>query len=1047
MTLEKRQAKLRRFLAELKKHCEWSAGEPLPLHYKFTEDSNESVLAEDWTGWPVAEPTLIWGGAKKHHWFATSLPMPEAPDDAELVLRIRAENVVLMGRTQGQGLVWLNGEILQGVDGYHPEIVLEKCIPAGDMATLHINHYTGDSRQLCGYQLERLWRDKKAQQLYYDLNVPFEVSLRLADNDLRKHRILDLIDEALHFLDFRDQSRFSASLPAALETAARIYQLTDTQDKPTASCVGHTHIDVAWLWPVSQTREKMMRSMATALKLLDENPDFVFMYNQCVLLDYLEQDAPELFARIKKHAANGRFEIEGAMWLEPDVNIISGESMVRQLQRGKRYHMEKFGVEPKILWLPDTFGYSAAMPQIMRKAGVEFLVTSKLSWNDTNRMPNDTFFWHGIDGTEVKTYLITTQKDDAPTIRTNYGPDLNVSFVQGAWNRYEPKRLNDNILIPFGHGDGGGGVTQEMIEVAQRMERGIPGSPKIRFEGIVPFLARLGAKMDATPQKFAKWVGELYLEYHRGTLTSLGKNKRSNRLAEALLKDLEFVIAQLAIAKEGVDLHGNALNEFWRITLLNQFHDILPGTSIAEVYRDSDRDYERLFAAIDELMSRVLAGAVTTPMALVNASSINRDGELASFGQLPDEAAATIDVDGTALPLQTIHRADGTCEKATRLPAVPATRVIAVAPSTNPVDLSHLDPELAVDERRLENRYLRIEFDESGEIVSFFDKEKQREVLRQGGKANRLVAFEDKPLFWDAWDIDWYFDEKSWPVDPATQIDIVERGPHRAALRIERRYNASTIVQIISLGCSDQLVEFDTHVDWKESQTLLKAGFELDILTTDVKSEIQFGHVTRPTHENTSWDQARFEASMHKWVALTESGYGAAVLNDCKYGYDARNGDLRITLIKSGIYPFETADQEEHRFRYALTIAHGEAALTTIARRAECFSHPLKAIAVAPGTSQGSDARSAIKIDAPNVALHAFKASDCGQKILVRLVEESNQRVAANIHFGFPVDRIERVDLMDRPLENMPTAADGSLPLTFTPFEIVSLAVTIRREN
>lgn len=1049
MNIEKRQQKLKRFLDELKAHTEWSAGPALKLHYQFTEACEAEVLREKWQDWPIAPADLVWGGAKRHHWFATEVEMPQAPENAELVLRIKCENVVLMGRTQGQGLVWLNGKALQGVDGYHPDITLANDVNPGETATLHINHYTGDERTLCGYQIEPIWRDTAATALFYDLNVPFEVALRLDDDDLRKYRILELIDEALLKLDYRDRDKFAASLPHAAEIAQKIYALKDTDDKPLVSCVGHTHIDVAWLWPVSQTREKMMRSMATALKLLDENPDFVFMYNQCVLLDYLEQDAPDLFARVMEHVRSGRFEIEGAMWLEPDVNIISGESMIRQIQRGKRYHMEKFGVEPKILWLPDTFGYSAAMPQIMRKAGVDFLVTSKLSWSDTNRIPYDAFFWHGIDGTAVNTYLITTQRDDATTFRTYYEPDLDVSYVKGAWKRFEPKQSHDNVLVPYGHGDGGGGVTQEMIEVGRRMVRGIPGSPKVTFEGIKPFLDRLGDKMEKTPDAFPKWVGELYLEFHRGTLTSLGKNKKFNRDAENRLKDLEFVIASNRIANQNAELHSEELGEFWRVTLLNQFHDILPGTSIEEVYEVSDAEYADLFRDSEALLTDALSKSVQTPLALINATGNERSGELVYLQGIEDDDQSIAATDNQPLPLQSICRADGTREHVAALDRLPPMSIIGLSPSSGATAANQQAKELLVGPRHLENAYLRADFSDNGEIVALIDKKTGRSILRPGGRGNRLEAFEDKPLRWDAWDIEWYFDQKSWPIETASSFEVIEQGPHRAALRVERTYNKSRIVQIISLTADGTVLEFDSFVDWKESQTLLKAGFDLEVQTSEVKSEIQFGHVSRPTHENTSWDFARFEASMHKWVALSEQDYAVALINDSKYGYDSRDGGLRITLVKSGTYPFETADQEEHRFRYGLTVANGRSVLTDIARRAECFSHPLHTFPI--GQSEQTQAPAfeagAIEISGDNIAVHAFKVSENNDEIVIRLVEEGNLRSTANVSFGFPVDQVRRVDLMDQAIETLDLSASGTLPLSFTPFEIVSLAVTVRREQ
>lgn len=1053
MNLAKQQEKLARFLTELRKHTTFPTGTPIRIVHKATEAPQAEVLAEDWRTWPEAPRDLVFGGTRRHHWFVAEVEMSAAPVGCELVLQVNVQNDVLVGRTQGQGLAWLDGVMLQGVDGYHAEIVLGDRLAAGSTGVLHINHCTADDRQLCGFELVGIWRDKAATALYYDLSVPFEVARRLPDTDLRKYRIFNLIDQALLALDFRDRVKFAASLPAASAFADAIFALSDTEDKPTASCVGHTHIDVAWLWPISQTREKMMRSMATALKLLDENPDFVFMYNQCVLLDYLEEDAPELFERIRAHAKSGRFEIEGAMWLEPDVNIISGESMVRQIQRGKRYHQDRFGVDPKVLWLPDTFGYSAALPQIMRKSGIEFLVTSKLSWNDTNRMPYDTFFWHGIDGSEVKTYLITTQRDDAPTIRTNYGPSLDVSFVQGAWKRYEPKGLNDNYLIPFGHGDGGGGVNQEMIEIARRMERGIPGSPKLRMEGIVPFLDRLGRRMDEGDVQFPKWVGELYLEYHRGTLTSVARNKRNNRLAENRMKDLEFAQSMLLHATADAGDPSEQFAEFWRIVLLNQFHDILPGTSIREVYEDSDIDYGRLFTESDALLRTLAAGLTDAPLAVLNPTGMARGGEPIFLPAEFSEAANAVIAGTEVIPVQQIKRADGTRTAIVPAPALPPTSVLGLAGVTSTVEDRETKSGLLVTERTLENARLKVTFDDNGEIVSLFDRRLEREIVRPGGAANKLVAYEDKPIAWDAWDIDWYFDQKPWPVEAPSRFEIVEHGPYRAALRIERRYNNSHIVQIVSLMHDAHTVEFDTFVDWQESQTVLKTGFDIDLPAVNLHSEIQFGHVTRPTHANTSWDWARFEASMHRWIALSEAELAVGLINDSKYGYDARDGRPQLTLIKSGIHPFPEADREHHRIRYGITIAHGSEALARVARRAEAFSHPLQAIStnkVTSGAATGPAKQAGeglFRFDAANIAVHAILPGEHADEIIIRLVEEGSRPTQLDLTFVAPILKARRIDLMNRHDGDLPVGDERHLTLSFKPFEIQSLAITVKRDD
>lgn len=1039
MDFNKQQQKLVRFLSELREFADVPLGGTVPLTHRRSEAAAMEMLQDAHEQWDAVPDDFVWGGADSHHWFAGRFVMPVLGENEQLILKVAAPNRPMMGRTHSQCQVWINGRLHQGVDGYHTEITPAAETPAGTELQIVVNAYTAtDDRQL-GFAIEPCIRNRQIVALCYDLSVPFEVARRLPETDRRRREICNRIEDALGALDFRDRSGLLATLVDARPHAEAIYAITDTEAQPKVSCVGHTHIDVAWLWPVAQTREKMMRSMSTALQLLDDNPDFVFMYNQCVLFDYLKSDAPELYRRIKDHVAGGRFEIEGAMWLEPDVNIASGESLIRHIQFGRRFHQEEFGITPRVLWLPDTFGYSAALPQIMAKSGIEFLVTSKLSWNDTNRMPADTFVWEGIDGSAVNTYLITTQRNEDEHIRTDYGPDLDVSYVFGAWRRYEPKSVNDEILVPYGHGDGGGGVTQEMIEKVRRLERGIAGAPKVRMEGIAPFLDRLGARIAAAPQAFPRWVGELYLEYHRGTLTSIGKNKLNNRRAEDRMSELEFVSALGVVLDRSLGIGAETLDKFWRCVLLNQFHDILPGTSIARVYEDSDRDYAAFFADTAETLRRAVAGLVSqaTRYAVVHPGAQSRQPTLVL---LPADAQVS---PTEPVRTQRLVRADGSSELAL-MATIPALSVTACDESRAIAPAGMLE----VSDDRLENDLIRVSFDGNGEIVSVFDKRAEREVLKPGTRANRLVAYEDKPVFWDSWDVDWYFDQKSWPVEEAASISVVERGPLRVAIRIERRYRQSRIVQVASLAAGAALVEFDSFVDWRERQTLLKAGFDFDLNANSVEAEIQFGHVTRPTHFNTSWDRARFEASMHRWVAMREGDYAVGLVNDCKYGYDAKGQAIRLTLIKSGTYPFDGADQEEHRFRYGLTVASVDC-LSVIANRAAEFSAPLHAIDLAASPETGVDAgdmetlpaAGLVSVNAPNVAISAIKPAEDGRGVIIRLFEQANRRARIRLDFGFEIGAAFTCSMIeDGEVEIDPDGSRG-LALEVRPFEIITLRV------
>jgi alpha-mannosidase len=1043
------EGKIERLLADLR--AKILVAVPGEIAWRICRDEIDTAtaLAADISAWPILGPRAVWSKPQGHSWFAARVTVPAAAAGKTFVLRFASQWQDRPGTTDPQCLAYLDGRPAQALDGNHTELVVMRDAVPGTVRDLRIDAFTFFDRPLVGLGVEFLVRHERIEALWHDLDTPFEVARRLHQTDARRHAILGRVDRALRALDRRGAGvtpGLEASLPAAEAIAAEIYALADTEAQPVISAFGHTHLDVAWLWRVLHTRDKTGRSFATVLALMAEYPGFVFMYNQAVLFDFLKHDYPEIWAGVVAAVRRGQFDIDGAMWVEPDANLVSGESMVRQILWGRRFHLTEFGIAPTCVWLPDTFGYSANMPQIIRKSGLGFFLTSKLSWNDTDRHPYDTFFWRGIDGTEVKAHLITAQKFESEAIFTTYNSDLSVSEVMGAWKRYEPKAVHAELALCYGYGDGGGGPTRAMIERGQRLARGIPGAPRLRLEGLRAFLARLGPKMEAEAQRFPRWNGELYLQYHRGTLTSVARTKLYNRLAERLLREAEFLGA-LAHALAGHPWPAEALERGWRTVLINQFHDILPGTSIPEVYADSDAGYEALMAEFASANGPLLAAARALPGAgdgarLINVAGRARDGALA---ELPaDLAGQGLVTGGTAETAQAITRADGSAAALVPVHGVPPLgwAALALALAAEPGPGPGPDPGpggLIAAPDRLENGLLALRLDGRGEIVSLIDKTTGREAIAPGQLANRLVAYEDKPMDWDAWDIDWYFEQQSWPLGPAV-VAVQETGPHRAALRLERRYGASRIVQVLSLAAGARMVEFDTYIDWQERQTLLKAVFPFDMNVSELRSEIQFGHVRRPTHRNTSWDRARFEASMHRWVDLSEPDFGAALINDCKYAYDAHEQVIRLTLLRGPTHPHPGADLGEHRLRYALLLHGGTADLERVHHAAEAFNTPLRLV----GTPRPGDGRGAFcfaSVDAPNVALETLKKAEASEALVLRLYEHANRRAFATVTFGLPVRSVRLVNLMEEE-PSAPLALTGnavSLPLR--PFEIATLLI------
>lgn len=1023
-------ASLDRLLAALRERIFLPSGVYVPLRYRAAANGERyAVLEQDRSAWTAVDRDLVWGEPDGYYWFGGKVTIPEALVGKTVFGRVHAQFGSVMGRSDPQLLVRIDGRIASGGDGNHREFPISFNAATSQTFDILIEAGTIEDRRQLGFAVELVAHDRLAEIVYYDLKVPLDVARLLKTDDARRARLLRHIEAAIDLIDFRagNPERFAQSLEAARLRADAIYSEADADAMPEIVATGHTHIDVAWLWRVRETRQKMARSMANALSLMDQYEDCRFMYNQGVLLDYLEEDYPELFSRIETQVEAGRFEIEGALWLEPDVVIASGESLVRHITKGVRYHQDKFGVTPKIVWLPDTFGYTAALPQLMTLSGLDVFITHKMSWNDTNRMPHEIFFWQGLDGTKVPAYFLTTQRYEYDGINTTYCPDLVPSHVMGTWKRFSQQGLHDELFLVYGHGDGGGGPTRGMLENVRRMERGIPGCPKIRHEPMGPYFERLVARMRQEPEAFPSWVGELYLEYHRGTLTSVAKNKRNNRLAEQTLHDLEL-LGTLA-ARSGVPYPRDTIERLWKTVLLNQFHDILPGTSIGFVYEDSDRDYAAFFAEAAALAEKLGAAlAANGEYAVLNSASFART----DFVRLP-AGAAGVEIEGTTVPSQIITRADGTKAHVAPLANVPglstqSVRLLAAAP---PLPAS----TLSVSSTLLENAFLRASFNEKGQLTSLFDKVRNREALQTGKVGNSLVAHRDIPIDFDAWDIDENFENQSWPVDALISAEVLERGPYRAAIRFTWSYESSRIVQVISLTENTAQLEFDTVVDWHEHQTLLKTGFPLAIRTDISRAETQFGHLTRPTHANTSWDKARFETSMHRWVDLSETGFGVAALNDCKYGYDAKGSTLRLTLVKSPVFPWPEADQGEHRFRYAILVHGGD--LQTVHNAATAFNQPLRLLAGGAASEAKQPPIATLSND--QIAIETVKPGENGQRTILRVWETQGRAGAVTLTLPYAT-RIAETDLYETDLAVLCESA-SSIELALKPFQILTLAL------
>ncbi len=1009
-------------------------------NFRRPEDAEKAA-----SGWTRFQPEMRWGGRDCHAWFRAEATIPQSFAGMPVAISVQTGDEG-WDAINPQFILYIDGEIVQGLDLNHREAILCERGEPGRTYRIDLNAYSGMREARQSLHAEVIALDEKVRKLYYDIAVPLGVLQDLSVDDKVRFDMLLVLNEALNRVDFRRprSSSFYRSVNSAeAYLEEELYRKMCGHEDVFATCVGHTHIDVAWLWRIAQTREKAAASFATALKLMDEYPEYVFMSSQPQLYKFVKEDYPALYEEIRQRVREGRWEPEGSMWVEADCNVVSGESLVRQIMFGKRFFLEEFGVDNKILWLPDVFGYSAALPQIMRKAGIDYFMTTKISWNQYNKLPYDTFMWRGIDGSEVLTHFITTRDyEESPTSWfTTYNGDLKPSQVMGAWQRYQQKALNNDVLISYGHGDGGGGTTREMIENGLRMARGIPGCPRVRMETPRSFFDRLDKTVSGN-KRLPTWVGELYLEFHRGTYTSMGRNKRANRKSELLYGDVETLSGFAMLM--GADYPQEDINHGWEGILTNQFHDILPGSSIKEVYDDSREDYDGIISSGHELARKALdivvseIGVDSMSVVVFNTLGYDRD-DVAEF-TVPEnlEHPCVVDSDGQVIPCQV-----ATLDKK-RIGLFTARGVPAKGYKTYTLldSASEVSSRLTVNSFKLENDYFELRLDEKGTFRSIYDKVNQRQVLKKGERGNRLLAFQDMPANWQNWDIDISYQEKMWEVDRVDKTEILEVGPVRAGIRIHKTFLDSKIIQDVLMYSDIPRIDFRTYIDWKQSQILLKAAFPVDVNAEEATYEIQFGNVERPTHWNTLWDVARFEVCGHRWADLSEGGYGVSLMNDCKYGYDIKDGEMRLTLLKSGIEPNPVADQEEHWFTYSLYPHGGDWKAASTVKAAYSLNVPLRARVV--GSSAGSLPKtlSMIRIDADNVMLETVKKAESSDEIVVRLYEFENKRADVKAQFFRELTAVSECDLLENEIN--PVSQQGSaFSFEIRPYEIKTFKLKV----
>ena len=994
--------------------------------YFYPHEADQS--AEPWEEFD--SKTMHWYGPDEHYWFRAEYTVPKSMDGKTLYLKVATQVDHWDYAKNPQFLLFVNGQMTQGMDLNHQTVMLERCAKEGETYTIDLQGYTGVMFAELTFTMETVEVDETINEIYYDIVVPLQGFSRMQEDDKVRKDLRTILNNTVNLLDLR--TPYSEEFYQSIEEAHNyiqkaLYEDMSGYEDVIASCIGHTHIDVAWLWTVAQTREKVARSFSTVLKYMDEYPEYKFMSSQPALYQFLKERYPETYEKIKERVKEGRWEPEGGMWVEADCNLTSGESLVRQFLYGKKFFKDEFGIDSRILWLPDVFGYSGALPQIMKKSGIKYFMTTKLAWNQINKVPYDTMMWRGIDGSEIFTHLITTLGvgQSEADFFTTYNGMLHPDAILGGWHRYQNKDINNDILIAFGYGDGGGGPTREMLETSKRMEKGIRGIPKVRQEFAGNYFEELEERVEGN-KSLPVWEGELYFEYHRGTYTSMGRNKRSNRRCEQLLMDAELLEVLTGTSEK------EEMDKIWRTVLLNQFHDILPGSSIAEVYEVTKKEYAEIESRLAEMIAEklnLLMDGGQDKISVFNTLGFDRN-DVVSLGDC--HAAALTDESGKIYPVQ--ETAQGAVAYITDIPAKGGKTLQLL--DTVKEEASRIQ----ITENGIETPFYRISIDENGLFTSIYDKECDREVLKAGEKGNLLRMYEDKPMHYDCWDIDMYYSEKYWDAEKADKIQWTEEGPVRATLEIQRTISNSVIKQEIHFYADSRRIDFSTWVDWKEHQHLLKVHFPVNIHSDEATFEVQFGNLKRKIHGNTSWDEARFESCGQKWMDISEGHYGVSLLNDCKYGYSAKDSNIALTLIKSGIDPNKTADQEEHVFTYAL-YPHKEmwSAAGTVQE-----AYKLNQPAYATRGELKNTGKSFISTDKDNIIIETVKPAENGDGMIVRLYDCENSLTKATLTFAEGMlESVEECNLMEEKEVDI-EACGNSFTVSVKPYEIKTYRVRLK---
>lgn len=923
-----------------------------------------------------------WGKKWEYGWFFADVTIPDTLEGKMLVLNMDHGT---------EGLIFVNGDEfgtyradwVRHPHQYMCDLVLDKNAKAGTSLEIAFEAYAGHGVRACmawpltdnkrsvpeppdaqvavGASTIGVWNEE-AYQLWLDLSVLIDIRNCLDENSLRIQKIDAALKNFTKIVDFeQDEQKRQESYILARKMLRPLMECKNGSTVPTMYAFGHSHLDLAWLWPVAETKRKGARTFSNQLRLMDQYPEYKFLQSQPYLYEQVKEKYPSLYKKICEKVAEGQIIPEGGMYVEAETNMTGGESLIRQFLYGKAFFKEEFGKESRLLWLPDVFGYSAALPQILRCCKVPYFTTQKIlnPYNDADLFLYNYFTWRGIDGSEVTAF-----------IHEDYNANTNAKSVILRWNQRRQKEDNEAFIYPFGYGDGGAGPTRDHLEYVRRFDD-LEGVPKVKMASPTTFFEEMEHEGKLPVPVYN---GEIYYQAHRGVYTSQAKTKKGNRRGEFALRETELwnVIYGNKIQKEAID-------RLWKMLLLNQFHAILPGSSIARVYEEAEKEYAYIFEETGHMLKTLLEEDSSDKMTIYNSLSWER----VCMVPLPDHWNCAVSEDGTVFPVQTAGEQ--------RIAAVSVPGLASVCIYKGDQKIEEQKPEFPA----MENEYLVVEWNQKGELVRIFDKEEKREYT--AGACNHFCMYQDIPRMFDAWDIDSMYSQCPVFLDDDAQITCLADGPLYQSVLINRKLNNSLLTQEIRLYKNSRRIDFVTRIDWRESHKLLKVNFPLNIHCDEMLNEIQFGYVKRPTHKSRQYDADRYEVCNHKWSALIEENRGAALLNDCKYGISGDMNSLNLTLLKAGKAPDEFADVGVQEFTYALYLWNGTFLDSDVIHQAYELNAPVT------GLSGGCARDSYIKISDENVIVETLKqAQDGSNDIILRIYE--SKHASGNISIRLPED-------------------------------------------